>query len=634
MAAKRSGHSSFIKNVAPDRVDIRDRLYSPEVTTSPPPRLNCLKAFKARLPILNQEDTNACTGFALSTTVNFLLHRAHRATEAPVSPFMLYSMARRYDEFPGASEDTGSSLRGAMKGWYKHGVCVDTLWRKEPMPPPAKSSVEDWWQDGAKRPLGAYYRVETRSASDMHAALNDVGIIYASALCHSGWEEGFKLTPAQRAGWRIPCRKTGPGDGGHAFVIVGYDEHGFLIQNSWGATWGDGGFATLTYDDWYENAMDCWVAQLGVVTEQHLEVAAALSLRVTTTAGTVTVNLATNKELRNREISPFVIDMENNGRLSQSGEFRTQESDLKALATTHLSAARKLWNVDSGPMDVAIYAHGGLTDEETAADTAARWIPALYEAQIFPVFLMWETDLWSTVKGRLEDIITGEPRPTGGFRDELSKWWNTRLERTLAEPGSLIWGEMKQNAEAITTNEQSGVRKFYAVCQSLKAFEPARVRLHLIGHSAGAIVHSYVANALVRGGWRFKTINFMAPAVTVKTFNDQVLPHLKSIKVEQYNQFHLTDAIEQKDPTCRPILGYGRSLLYLVSESFEHGVRTPILGMEKYFQSIQQALATGAQGRIRVWAAPTVESASTTHGGFDDDDKTMKTIISLIKSAP
>jgi hypothetical protein len=547
---------------------------------------------------------------------------------------MLYSMARRYDEFPGASEDTGSSLRGAMKGWYKHGVCVDTLWRKEPMPPPAKSSVEDWWQDGAKRPLGAYYRVETRSASDMHAALNDVGIIYASALCHSGWEEGFKLTPAQRAGWRIPCRKTGPGDGGHAFVIVGYDEHGFLIQNSWGATWGDGGFATLTYDDWYENAMDCWVAQLGVVTEQHLEVAAALSLRVTTTAGTVTVNLATNKELRNREISPFVIDMENNGRLSQSGEFRTQESDLKALATTHLSAARKLWNIDSGPMDVAIYAHGGLTDEETAADTAARWIPALYEAQIFPVFLMWETDLWSTVKDRLEDIITGEPRPTGGFRDELSKWWNTRLERTLAEPGSLIWGEMKQNAEAISTNQQSGVRKFYAVCQSLKAFEPARVRLHLIGHSAGAIVHSYVANALVRGGWRFKTINFMAPAVTVKTFNDQVLPHLKSIKVEQYNQFHLTDAIEQKDPTCRPILGYGRSLLYLVSESFEHGVRTPILGMEKYFQSIQQALATGAQGRIRVWAAPTVESASTTHGGFDDDDKTMKTIISLIKSAP
>jgi hypothetical protein len=45
---------------------------------------------------------------------------------------MLYSMARRYDEFPGdADADTGSSLRGAMKGWYKHGVCSDRLWTSE-----------------------------------------------------------------------------------------------------------------------------------------------------------------------------------------------------------------------------------------------------------------------------------------------------------------------------------------------------------------------------------------------------------------------------------------------------------------------------------------------------------------------
>lgn len=307
------------------------------------------------------------------------------------------------------------------------------------------------------------------------------------------------------------------------------------------------------------------------------------------------------------------------------------------MATTHLDVARKLWNIGKDPMDVAIYAHGGLTDEETAADTAARWIPALYEAQIFPIFLMWETGLWSTIKDRLEDIVTGEPRPAGGFRDELSKWWNTRLERTLAEPGSVIWDGMKQNAEAIARNDQSGVRQFYAVCQSLKAFDPPRVRLHLVGHSAGAIVHSYVANGLVKGGWRFKTINFMAPAVTVKTFNDQVLPHLKSTRVERYNQFHLTDAMEQKDPTCRPVLGYGRSLLYLVSESFEHGVRTPILGMVKYFQtdrSIQEVLATSAKDRVKVFAAPMAESASTTHGGFDDDDKTMKTIINLIKSTP
>ena len=41
--------------------------------------------------------------------------------------------------------------------------------------------------------------------------------------------------------------------------------------------------------------------------------------------------------------------------------------------------------------------------------------------------------------------------------------------------------------------------------------------------------------------------------------------------------------MEQKDPTCKPILDYSRSLLYLVSQSLEQGRTTPILGMEKYF---------------------------------------------------
>src|SRR3954469_5390508 len=31
----------------------------------------------------------------------------------------------------------------------------------------------DWWLDAVRRPLGAYYRVDTRSITDMHVALNE-----------------------------------------------------------------------------------------------------------------------------------------------------------------------------------------------------------------------------------------------------------------------------------------------------------------------------------------------------------------------------------------------------------------------------------------------------------------------------
>lgn len=37
-------------------------------------------------------------------------------------------------------------------------------------------------------------------------------------------------------------------DGGHAVAIVGYGKDGFLIKNSWGADWGDNGYAWISYD--------------------------------------------------------------------------------------------------------------------------------------------------------------------------------------------------------------------------------------------------------------------------------------------------------------------------------------------------------------------------------------------------
>lgn len=610
--------------VVPDRLDLRDRPYDPSIATVPSSTYDARKLLPKRdaLPVLDQGDTNACTGFALSNVVNWLLRVHGGRRGARVSPFMIYSMARRYDEFPGSS-DTGSSLRGAMKGWYKQGVCADSLWKGLGMPKASNNPAKDWWQDAAQRPLGAYYRVDPRSVSDMHVALTEAGVLYASVACHSRWEEGSHLSPAKRRGWIIPYEKAGPDDGGHAIAIVGYDSRGFLIMNSWGTSWGDGGYAWLGYEDWLDNAMDCWVAQIGVVTEQHKEIAAAITLRQDARKQVV---LAGDARLRNREISPFIVDMENNGELSSSGDFRTNASDLEALVTTHMDEARSRWKLGNRPMDIAIYAHGGLTGEDTAANTAAQWIPALYDAKIFPIFFMWETGLFATLKNRLSDLVHHEPRPTGGVGDWFKKFWDRRLEQALAGPGTLIWGEMKQNAWAISGKPKSGARVLYDLSQQVPGFGSTRVRLHLIGHSAGSIVHSYLAEALGQAGWKFASVHFMAPAVTVKTFKETLLPRIESGDVGTYHQYHLTDDAEMKDPTCRPILGYGRSLLYLVSQSFEHGKETPILGMAKYLKK------AGLQGTSAVvHVAPGSDTASTTHGGFDDDALTRETVIRTIR---
>ena len=206
---------------------------------------------------------------------------------------------------------------------------------------------------------------------------------------------------------------------------MGYNRDGFIIQNSWGSDWGTAGRAVLPYEDWLDNAMDCWVAQLGVVTELHTEIANATSL-------------------------------------SNTGDYRTNDGDIDALVTHHLDIARCTWSLDENePVDIAIYAHGGLTSESDAAQTAAKWIAALYDAKIFPIFLMWETELMSTLKDRLEDALTGEPRLAGGWLDDAKKclddkWRNERLEKMLAHPGTKTWGEMKKNGAAISLAPDSG----------------------------------------------------------------------------------------------------------------------------------------------------------------------------------
>jgi hypothetical protein len=613
----------FMRVARPDPPDSRDRPFRPNVGRTPAPTLFPTQP----LPVKDQGDTNACTGFGLSLVVEHLLRSAKRENAPSISPFMLYSMARRYDEFPGSVEDQGSSLRGALKGWFKHGSCRFELFPALGMPAASKKLSDDWWFDAVKRPLGAYYRIDPQSITDMHAALNEVGIIYASAGCHSGWDEGMnqpllKRRPASFKGlFEIPVRGGHAAHPGHAFAIVGYNERGFLIQNSWGPAWGSYGYGIISYDDWQSNAMDCWVAQLGVVTQDHTAISKAISLR-TDAAGRVA--LAASEVLRNREISPFIINMGNNGALSNSGVFRTQPDDVRALVDVHLAEARKKWGLEDGVVDVCIYAHGGLVGETAAADIAAQWIPLLYDAKVFPIFLMWETDFFSTLLDTIQDAVNDVPRTTGF---SLKTWWNQRLEQLLARPGTRIWGEMKQNADAMSAykpdvadDAQAGGVLLYRHFKHGVANK--KIRMHFVGHSAGSIVASFMIDRLAQEGMQFESVSFMAPAVKLATFDEKVRPHLVSGVVKRFQQFHLTDQAEQDDGSCGP---YRRSLLYLVSESFEGGSTTPILGMQKFFDPYANKLP-----HTTAYSSPGPVSTSTSHGGFDDDPATRAQILKFI----
>src|SRR5687767_2649988 len=134
-AARRTSARKRRFDARPDTIDFRDLMFVPTLVEVPVerPLATFIRLTGGHAAILDQGVEGACTGFGLAAVCNHLLRaREVRPDRMPVSPRMLYAMARRYDEWPGEDYD-GSSARGGMKGWHKHGVCSQALWPHEPL---------------------------------------------------------------------------------------------------------------------------------------------------------------------------------------------------------------------------------------------------------------------------------------------------------------------------------------------------------------------------------------------------------------------------------------------------------------------------------------------------------------------
>ncbi len=118
-----------------DAADLRDREFMPAAATLPDQVpddavvARFLPRYAAAKMILDQGRDGACTGFGLTCVINYLrwLKQGTPAAFESVSPRMLYTLARRHDETEGEDYE-GSSCRGAIKGWFNHGVCLEADW--------------------------------------------------------------------------------------------------------------------------------------------------------------------------------------------------------------------------------------------------------------------------------------------------------------------------------------------------------------------------------------------------------------------------------------------------------------------------------------------------------------------------
>ncbi|TDK33021.1 C1 family peptidase [Luteimonas terrae] len=645
--ARATATTQRLLDARPDTADFRDRMFEPTLVDVPS-EMPLARFTKLGVPVLDQGEEGACTAYGLATVAHTLLRRRQPdAVTGRVSTRMLYDMARRYDEWEGEDYD-GSSCRGAMKGWHRHGVCAEECWPDTPGRPLHEVYTEERARAAQEHPLGAYYRVNHKDLVAMHAAFAEVGVLYASAAVHADW-----LAPPSNG---VIEWSEQPVAGYHAFAIVGYDRDGFWIQNSWGTRWGKRGYGWISYDEWLQRGTDVWVARLAVpVRLQRVEAVSTSNSFLARQA-----NSYSQADLR-----PHIVSLGNDGRLRTTGRFGTGQDDVRNLIRQDLPRITRDWPKKR----VMLYAHGGLVPEQAAIQRVADLRELMLPRQVYPLCFVWKTDFWSTLGNVLRDAV--RPR-SEGLMDKAKGVLLDRVDDTI-EPlaralgGKAMWDEMKENALLATTavvrngdqlTEAGGAAQVARLLGEWMLADPD-VELHLVGHSAGSILLAPLAQLLTADGLvssgpaasmqgigqRIASLNLWAPAMTMALFEQSYAPALASRKIDRAALFTLTDRAEQDDHCARV---YNKSLLYLVAHAFEARARswvrrehrngTPLLGMARFIESngaIRDLLAIGKldwiQAPVQGEPANAADgSAATTHGGFDDDAATLQATLCRI----
>lgn len=565
-----------------DAIDLRDRAFTPAPISLPDefPSAADIKGFlnrytKAEL-ILDQGNEGACTGFGLACVVNYLRWKKLGAPTKleSVSPRMLYNFARRYDEYAGDNYE-GSSCRGAIKGWFHHGVCPESDWRYD-----AVEAVEPRY-GYAKRAqdntLGVYYRIDLKSITDLQAAIHQVGAVFVSAFTHDGWDQvpNKAKSPTGHASVPvIPFDGRPSEDRGHAFAIVGFNVQGFIIQNSWGKGWGMGGFAVLTYADWLANAMDAWVVALGVPG------VVSGKAGVSSTGAAALAGRDTSSWWSERQAYEHSIVLGNDGRVKRY----VTEDELSRTLLHQAAGMPDQWfrcNPAQKKKRLVIYAHGGLNGEGAAVNRARAMGRYFMGNDCYPLFLVWKTGLLETIGNIISDGRAGAPARAGGLLEKFTEQTDQLLEKSVGRPlVRPVWSEMKENAELAFSSSRGGDLLVTAL-QKLIATWGDQLEIHLVGHSAGSIILGHMVSLMGQRGLadRVNSVHLLAPACTVQFANRHYAPQTELMK--NLHVSLLSDEVERADNTA---FAYQKSLLYFVSNALETDLRTPILGLENVFK--------------------------------------------------
>jgi len=194
------------------KIDASDKILNRNLTNKIPSTYSFEKFLS---PVQDQGSTNMCVTYALSSFLNWVTDMKCKTPNKDNAIDLDSIYSARSDK----KNDNGMSIKEALSYVRNHGVKSKS----------GKLTINDY------------------------AVIGSMQILKQAIVCNGPVLIALPVYDSSRNDFWNGAEL----EGGHCVAVVGYDNDGFIIRNSWGRSYGKNGYWTLPYSD-FTKVREIW----------------------------------------------------------------------------------------------------------------------------------------------------------------------------------------------------------------------------------------------------------------------------------------------------------------------------------------------------------------------------------------